>query len=58
VERGSGMKELDLLPHEYRRDGEVPRPSPDEPFWRPGAPEAIGYFIGFALMFVLLHALR
>jgi hypothetical protein len=50
------MRTLDLEPHEYRS---TVKPAPErnrrEPFWGPGAPEAIGYLIGWVLTVALLH---
>ena len=53
---GGDMRTLDLEPHEYRVKGPAPeRDKPHEPFWGPGAPDAIGYLIGLVLTVALLH---
>jgi len=41
-----------LEPHEFRSTVKSPAPErdkPHEPFWGPGAPDAIGYAIGLVL---------
>jgi hypothetical protein len=37
------MRTIDLEAHEYRVKGPAPEPNKCEPFWGPGAPDAIGY---------------
>jgi len=46
--------QIDLPPHEYKSDREKPR----EPFFGPGAPNALAYVISFGIVFAISYWLR